>query len=266
MNSPLIAPLIDSHCHLNYDYSPKTVADLVREANEAGVNQLVTVGTEIATIPDLVRISESHSCVFHTVGVHPHDTETMKDEDIAILETAARQEKCRAIGEIGLDYYYNHSSKDAQIRHLERQLDLAVQVKLPVVIHSRDAEDDLIQSLRKYAKKIPAGSIPGVIHCFTGTEKFALECVELGFRISFSGILTFKTAENLRQTAQKLPLDRILVETDSPYLAPIPMRGKKCEPSMVRFTALKLAEVRGIPFEELAKATSDNTRQVFKLN
>lgn len=256
--------LIDSHCHLHYDYSPKTEADLIREAKAAGVEALVTVGTEIATLEKTIAISEAHSNVYHTVGVHPHEAITMKAEDLAILEGAAAHPKCRAVGEIGLDYHYEHSPRDVQIAQLKAQLDLALKVKLPVVIHSRDAEPDLLAALTEYAKK--CSRIPGVIHCFTGTFSFGQACLDLGFYISFSGILTFKNAEDLRSSARAFPLDRLLVETDSPYLAPIPYRGKKCEPSMVKLTAQKLAEVKGLTFEEVATTTTLNTRRAFGIS
>jgi TatD DNase family protein len=257
--------LIDSHCHLNYDYAPKTAADLVREARAAGISALVTVGTEIGTLDAMVAISEEFAEVYHTVGIHPHEAVTISPGDLARLEKAARHPKSRAIGEIGLDYHYDHSPRDIQRKQLEDQLELALRVGLPVVIHSREAEDDLLAALTQYAGRVPAGSIPGVIHCFSGTQAFGQACLDLGFYISFSGILTFKTAEELRAAARAFPLDRLLVETDSPYLAPIPYRGKKCEPSMVRMTAQKLAEVKGLPLEEIARATTANSKRVFKL-
>jgi TatD DNase family protein len=257
--------LIDSHCHLNYDYSPKSADDLVREAHAAGVVAMVTVGTEIATIEAMVAISDRHAQVYHTVGVHPHEAATISDGDMARLEAAAAHPKCRAIGEIGLDYHYDHSPREIQRQQLEQQLELALKLKLPVVIHSRDAEPDLLEALTRYAQRVAPGGIPGIIHCFSGTQAFGQACIELGFYISFSGILTFKTAEELRTAARAFPLERLLVETDSPYLAPIPFRGKKCEPSMVRMTAQKLAEVKGLPLEEVARVTTENSRRVFRI-
>jgi len=255
--------LIDSHCHLNYDYAPKTADDLVREANAEGICALITVGTDLASIPKMVEISERHACVYHTVGVHPHEASSLSDEDLAVLEKAASHPKCRAIGEIGLDYHYEHSPRDVQIKRLDQQLDLASRVGLPTVIHSREGEEDLLKSLTRYARALPIGKIPGVIHCFTGTLAFGQACLELGFYISFSGILTFKKADDLRECARAFPLERLLVETDSPYLAPMPNRGKKCEPSFVKLTALKLAETKGVPIDEVARVTMENTKRVF---
>jgi TatD DNase family protein len=256
-------PLIDSHCHLNYDYAPKSESDLVEEAKASGVEFLVTIGTDIPAIGKIASISEKFPNVFHTVGVHPHEAVEMKDTDIDVLRQASQHQKCKAIGEIGLDYHYDHSPRDVQRLRLEQQLDLAVERRLPIVVHSRDGEEDLLDHLTRYAKRVVGGKSPGIIHCFTGTEKFGQACIDLGFYISFSGILTFKKADDLRICAAKFPLERILVETDSPYLAPIPFRGKKCEPSMVRLTCEKLAEVKGISPKEAAEATYRNTRLVF---
>jgi TatD DNase family protein len=258
--------LIDSHCHLDNDYSPKTDADLVREAGLAGVARLITVATDMKSVREVAEISARHPNVFHTAGVHPHEARTLGKGDLDVLRRAAAHPKCRAIGEIGLDYHYDHSPRETQRAVLVQQLGLALETGLPVVIHSREAEDDLLAALREYADALPRGAIPGVIHCFTGTRAFGEACLKLGFYISFSGILTFKTAEDLRACAAAFPLERLLVETDSPFLAPIPHRGKRCEPSMVTLTAQKLAEVRGTTLDEIARATTANARAVFGLS
>jgi TatD DNase family protein len=263
--------LIDSHCHLNYDYSPKSREDILREAREAGVTTLITVGTEFGTISEVQAISEQHPEVFHSIGIHPHDANTFGESDSEVLasfqklETAARNPKCLAIGEIGLDYHYDHSPREIQRLRLDQQLELALKLRLPVIIHSREAEEDLLRSLTEYAKKVPAGDIPGVIHCFSGTRAFGEACLTLGFSISFSGILTFKNAEELRECARHFPMDKILVETDSPYLAPVPYRGKKCEPSMVKFTAQKLAELKGLSMDEVTRITAANSQRLFRI-
>lgn len=261
----VMTTLIDSHCHLNYEYTPKTTDDLVREATESGVSHLVTIGTEIATLQATSEIAEKYANVYFTAGVHPHESETMQDADIGVLEKFAKHKKCRAIGEIGLDYYYKHSAREPQIKRLRDQLDLALRVSQPIVVHSREAEEDLLPELTMYAKSVPQGQPIGAIHCFTGTRKFGEACMDLGFLISFSGILTFKTATDLQECAKAFPLEKLMVETDSPYLAPIPMRGKKCEPAMVRFTALKLAELKGISLDEVARVTSANARAMFRI-
>lgn len=257
--------LIDSHCHLNSDFGERTAEQLIADAQAAGVKYLVTVGVEIPALPRLRELSEKHACVFHTAGVHPHEASSLTPSDVDILVQAARHPKCRAIGEIGLDYYYTHSPREVQKQVLEQQLEVALQTRLPVVVHTRDAETDQLEALTRYRKRVPDDQIPGVIHCFTGTRVFAEACVDLGFYISFSGILTFKNADDLRATAKVLPLDRLLVETDAPFLAPIPMRGKKCEPAYVKYTAMKLAEIKGIALSQVAKTTTANARRVFKL-
>jgi TatD DNase family protein len=257
--------LIDTHCHLNYDYAPKSTEDLVNEAKAQGVGTLVTIGVDPGTLDTVQKISEKFENVYHTVGYHPHDSIEIQDEDLVALEKAAHHPKCRAIGEIGLDYHYDHSPREVQQKHLLSQLEIALRTQLPVVIHSREGEEDLLKALTAYAARVKPGAIPGVIHCFTGTKEFGRACLALGFYISFSGILTFKNAEDLRECAREFPLERILVETDSPYLAPIPHRGKKCEPSMVRLTAMKLAEVKGIAVEEVARVTTANARRFFRI-
>ena len=255
--------LIDSHCHLEYDYSPKTTSDLVQEAYDEGIHYLVTIGTEIQTLDTIQSISESYSNVHHTVGVHPHEVDTLKKEDMDTLRAYAKHPKCVAIGETGMDLYYEHSQKESQIKWLNEQLQISLEQTLPVVIHARDAEPELKEHLEPFAKKWSASGPPGVIHCFTGSSEFGKFCLDLGFMISFSGILTFKNAQNLRDFAKEVPLDALLVETDSPYLAPVPMRGKPCEPRFMKYTAEKLAELKHLSLEELANHTTSNTKKLF---
>jgi TatD DNase family protein len=257
--------LIDSHCHLHYDYSPKSAADLIREADLAGVTHLVSVGVDLETLPEIQKISNQYKNVFHTAGIHPHDVSKVKEDYLKELETFSKNPKCRAIGEIGLDYFYEHSPKETQIKCFNEQLDLALRLALPVVIHSRDAEDDLLTSLEIYAKKLKSNSIAGALHCFTGSTKLGKACIDLGFVISFSGIITFKNAEALRKTVEDLPLEKLMIETDSPYLAPMPFRGKKCEPSMVKITAEKIAEIKKVSLDEVARATSENAKKLFRI-
>jgi len=262
MNLP---ELIDSHCHLNYEYDGKTVDDLVREAGAVGVGTMVAISVDFDTHPAVIAISDRFPNVYHTVGLHPHEGSHWKSGDADYIRQAVKHPKCRAIGELGLDYHYTLSPKAEQLHALREQLDLALETRLPVVVHSRDAEDDLFPELEKYAKRVKSGDEVGVIHCFTGTQEFGQKCLDLGFYISYSGILTFKNADDLRASAKAYPLGKILVETDSPFLAPIPFRGKKGEPAMVLQTAQKLAEIRGITLEEVAKATTANSRKLFRL-
>jgi TatD DNase family protein len=257
--------LIDSHCHLNYDYAPKTVDDLIREGKLAGIEAFVTIGTDLPTIAEIQAISDKYPEVYHTIGVHPHDASSLSEADSETLLKAANHPKCRGIGEIGLDYHYEHSPRDVQQQRLEQQLEIALALEKPIIIHSREGEEDLLKSLTQYAKKVKAGAPPGIIHCFTGTEAFGRACLDLGFYISFSGILTFKKATEVQTCAVAFPLERLLVETDSPFLAPIPHRGKKCEPAMVKLTAMKLAELKGVSLETVARTTTANAKRVFKI-
>ncbi len=261
----MTAPLIDTHCHLDYDYSPKSQADILREAREAGVSAFITIGVDLGSLDRLPLISEAHADIWHTIGVHPHEAAEVKPGDLERVRLASRHPRCRAIGEIGLDYHYDHSPREVQQKVFRDQLELALEERKPIIIHSRDGEEDLLAGLRDYCSRLPEGAVPGVIHCFTGTRAFGEACLALGFFISFSGILTFKNAENLRECARDFPLERLVVETDSPYLAPVPHRGKKCEPSMVRLTAMKIAELKGLPFDTVAEATTRNARKLFGL-
>lgn len=257
--------LIDAHCHLDFDYGEKGPGDLIGEAAEAGVSPLITIGTDPDNITGVAALSDKYHGVYHTVGVHPHEARRMEDRHLGDLMMAAAHPRCVAIGEIGLDYHYKNSAPAVQRARLRDQLDLALVVGLPVVIHAREADDDLLAALDQYAAAIPAARPPGVIHCFSGPRALGQRCLELGFFISFSGMITFGWAEELRACARDFPLDRLMVETDAPYLAPSPFRGKRCEPHMVRYTAEKLAQVREITVHEVAEATVENTCRLFGL-
>jgi len=255
--------LIDTHCHLNYVYEGKTTEDLLREGRDAGIETFITIAADPADFSVIQKISESYPNVYHTIGVHPHDASKVDEEILKSIRVYGSHPKCVAIGEIGLDYYYEHSDREKQQAEVRAQLKIALELKKPVVIHSRDGEEDLLPILTEYAKQCVVS--PGVIHCFSGTDNFAHACLDLGFYISLSGIITFKNSEPLRQMVRNFPIDRLLVETDAPYLAPVPMRGKKCEPAMVKHTALKLAEIRGLDFDTLAAKTTQNAKKCFPL-
>jgi TatD DNase family protein len=260
---------VDTHCHLDYEGSEKPAAQLVDEALAAGVRTLINIGTDMPTLARVQEASDRFARVYHTVGVHPHEAATVQPGDLEKIREASRHSKCLAIGEIGLDYHYDHSPRDVQRRILDEQLELALERNLPIVVHTREAEEDQLEALKKYIARIPRKSdgtlarIPGVIHCFTSSQPFGQACIDLGFYISFSGILTFKAAEDLRTAARSYPLDRLLVETDSPFLAPVPLRGRKCEPSMVVHTGRKLAELKGVSEAEVARMTTENAFKVF---
>ncbi|MEK6704945.1 MAG: TatD family hydrolase [Bdellovibrionota bacterium] len=254
---------IDSHCHLHYDYDGKNIPTMVHEAGLANVSIMINVATDTSLISTLEETSMNYPVIYHTAGVHPHEASSFKDSDLAIIEKAAGNIKCVAIGEIGLDYHYEHSTRQQQKKVLEQQLELAATLGKPAVIHSREAEPDLLSILKKHA--LSAKSAPGVLHCYTGTMEFAMECLGMGFFISFSGIITFKNAEKIREVAKITPDDRLLIETDAPYLAPVPFRGKKCEPSMLPSTAQKISEIRSTPIEHVAAITTANAKKLFRL-
>lgn len=255
--------VIDSHCHLDYrGHDDEREAAIVR-AREAGVVQMVNVESKssLAACEKTVAIARQHDDIFAVVGYHPHDARLVDDAAIDGLRALAGDPRVVAIGETGLDYHYDHSPRDEQGDGFRRFLRLARELDLPVVIHTREAEEDTLAILREE----PLGPAGGVIHCFTGTLGMAEACVDLGFHVSISGIVTFKNAGDIPEVARRVPLERLLVETDSPFLAPIPHRGRKNEPAYVVHVAAKVAELRGMELGELARATVANTRRLFRL-
>ena len=252
--------LVDSHCHLDFpEFTPELEAVLAR-ARQSGVGHFLTIGTQLQRFAGVRRVAESASDIHCTVGVHPHEAavEPLSGPDVLLKESL--HEKVVGFGETGLDYYYNHSPREAQIRNFRAHIAAARQAKLPLVVHTRDAEDDTIAILTEEQEKDP---ITGVIHCFTGTARLAGAALELGFHISVSGIATFKKSDSLRATLKEVPLNRLLVETDAPYLAPQPARGKRNEPAFMVHTAAMLAELKGVSAEEMANATTENFFRLF---
>ena len=253
--------LVDSHCHLDYDPMAGDVGGTIGRARSAGVGTLLTIGTKLRDFPRVRALAETNDNVFCSVGVHPHEAQNEAADAAALLDLA-RHPKVVGIGETGLDYFYDKSPRDKQQENFRAHIRAASQSGLPLIVHTRDAEADTAEMLGA-AKS--AGPLRGVLHCFTSSRALADKAVELGFYISISGIVTFKNAEDLRQTVRSIPLDRLLVETDSPFLAPIPMRGKSCEPAYVVHTAAKVAELKGVSPGELARATTANFFALFDL-
>lgn len=250
--------LVDSHCHLNFSEFKDDLPETIKRAWDQGIKTILTVNTRLSEARDIQKIADTYPHVFCSVGVHPHDAADYADVDLKTqIMTLARHKKVVAIGETGLDYFYNKSPKNIQIDSFEQHLDASIDLDLPVIIHTREADEDTIMCLKKF----PAAK--GVFHCFSGSENLARQALALDYYISFSGILTFKKAEELREIAKFIPLDRILVETDSPFLAPIPHRGKRNEPAYTAHTAEFLAELRGISFSEIAAATTENFFKLF---
>jgi TatD DNase family protein len=252
--------LIDSHCHLNYKGLVEDQAHVLERARECGVGMMLNIATRESEWDDVLGTALREPDVWATVGIHPHEADEHPHVDTAKLVERAAHPRIVGIGETGLDYYYDHSDRDRQRRSFRAHIAACRQTGLPLIVHTRDAEEDTIAIMRE---EMEEGPYAGVIHCFTASGAFADAAMELGFYISISGIVTFKSARDLQETARRLPIDRLLVETDSPFLAPVPHRGKPCEPAFVADTARFLAELRGEDVDQLAAATSANFRALF---
>lgn len=247
--------MIDTHSHLDMCEAP--VAELVERARSAGVTRLATVGADPEAIPRALAAAEEHEEVIAIVGRHPHSAGGFDEPGLEEIERAAGHPRARAIGETGLDYHRDHAPRDDQRRAFEAQLGLAARVGLPVVIHTRAAEDDTFALLREHADSLPAV----ILHCFSAPGRLD-ECVERGYVCSFAGNVTYRSAADLQDAARRVPDELLLVETDSPYLAPVPLRGKPNEPANVAYTAAFVAELRGVPYEELERTVEANAARV----
>jgi TatD DNase family protein len=252
--------LVDSHCHLDFPDFASELDDVVARARAAGVGRIVTISTRVKKHAQVIAIAEKFTDVFCSVGTHPHNAHEELDIDAKALIDIAKHPKVVAIGEAGLDYHYDNSPRDAQAAGLRQHIAAARESGLPLVIHSRDCDADMARILKEETGK---GAFPAVLHCFTGGRDLAFTAVELGHYVSFTGILTFKRSDDLRAIAAALPADRILVETDAPYLAPLPHRGKRNEPSYVAETAKTLAQARDVSLEAIALQTSENFFRLF---
>jgi len=254
--------LFDTHAHLDAESFPDGVAAVIARAEAVGVKAFASIGVgSLELARNAVKLAESMPNVVATVGVHPHDASTLGDALEAEIGALAEHARVVAIGEVGLDYHYENSPKDVQASVFRRAIALARRLKKPLVIHTRDAAKDTLAILREEQ----ARDVGGIIHCFSEDKAFAKDALELGFYLSFSGILTFKSAVSVQEAATFAPEDRLLVETDSPYLAPVPVRGKKCEPAFVVHTARRLAELRGADPGRIAEATTENAARLFGL-
>ncbi|BBD97807.1 TatD family deoxyribonuclease [Sphingobium amiense] len=252
--------LIDSHCHLNYKGLVEDQGNVLQRARDRGVTTMLNIATRESEWDDVLGTAIRAPDVWATVGIHPHEADEHPHVDTAKLVERAAHPRVVGIGETGLDYYYDHSDRDRQRRSFRAHIAACRETGLPLIVHTRDAEKDTLAILREEREE---GAYGGVIHCFTASGAFADAAMDLGFYISLSGIVTFKSAKDLQETAKRLPLDRLLIETDSPFLAPVPHRGKPCEPAYVADTARFLAELRGESVERLAEATSANFRTLF---
>jgi len=247
--------LIDTHSHIYYDKYNHDFDDVIDRAANSGVEKIICIGTDLESSIQSLEISNKYKNIYCTIGYHPHESSLAKKNYLNKLEEISREDKVVAIGEIGLDYYYNNSDPEIQKKRFIEQIELANSLNLPVVIHNRDSDDDLYDILKKHLPK-------GVIHCFSSNLNYANKIIELGILLSFTGIITFKNS-TLDNVIKEIPLSKIMVETDSPYLTPIPFRGKRNEPSHVKLVAEKIAQIKNISLEEVAAQTTKNALNLF---
>lgn len=252
--------LVDSHCHLEYKGLVEDQQGVLARAREAGVGAFLNISTMESEWEQVVATAEREADVFASVGIHPHHADQHEDLGRAKLLEATENARVIGIGETGLDYFYEHSDRETQAKLFRMHIDVARETGLPLIIHTRDAEVDTLEILSDEMEK---GAFPALIHCFTASADFGRKVLELGLTISLSGIVTFKNAKDLQEAAKQVPADRLLVETDSPFLAPVPNRGKTCEPAFVADTARFVAELRGTEADRLAEQTTANFRQLF---
>jgi TatD DNase family protein len=251
---------VDSHCHLNYKGLVERQDEVLANARSAGVSAMLNISTRESEWDAVIALAEQQDDIWATVGIHPHEADGHIGVDSAKLVAKAANPRVIGIGETGLDYFYDRSDRTQQRASFREHIAAARETGLPLIVHTRDAEEDTAEIL---ADEMGKGVYPGVIHCFTASADFGQKALDLGFYISLSGIVTFKNAKDLQAVAQTIPEDRLLIETDSPFLAPVPHRGKSCEPAFVSDTARFLADLRGVPVEELARQSSDNFYRLF---
>jgi len=253
--------LIDSHAHLEMQDFKKDLEAVIQRAKESGVEYIFTVGTEKKDWKRALEIANSHPSIYAILGVHPHNVKEIDDRDYSMLKGLCQNEKVKAYGEIGLDFFRNLSPRDIQLKRFREQIGLAKELVLPIVIHDREAHQETIEIL----KTEKAEECGGIIHCFSGDYEMAKVCIDMGFYISIPGSITFKNADSFREIVRRIPLESLLVETDAPFLTPEPFRGKRNEPSYVRYTAQKVAEIKKVSFEKVAEVTTENALRVYGL-
>ncbi len=257
--------IIDSHCHLTYEPMSKTLKETINRANRDGVKYILTISTEDKSYDNIIKIVNEHKNVYGTYGIHPHEAKSHQNiKSDEIINKVSQNKKIIGIGETGLDFYYNHSEKKDQINSFEEHIEAAQEKNLPLIVHTRSAENETLQILEKNSKKKDTKIL---IHCFTGTRQFAFKLLDLGAFISASGVVTFNKSRELANTFKDIPNEKILVETDAPYLAPVPLRGKPNEPSYIIHTVKFLSNLKKLSFEEFSNITTNNFFNLFgKLN
>ena len=259
--------MIDTHCHLNFDSYDNDRDQVIERAAAAGVRRIINPGIDEATSRTAIDLTRRYEQVYAAVGVHPNDTTTFSEADLGWIERLAQEAKVVAIGEIGLDYHWDDSPKEAQFKAFEAQLALAAKLELPVIIHNREASEDVMAILESWTHDLPPTlrNRPGVLHSFSAPKAIAERALTAGFYLGFTGPITFKNADDLRRIATAVPLDRLLVETDAPFLTPTPHRGKRNEPAYIPLMVARLASLHIIPVEEMVAATTTNAEHLFRL-
>ena len=254
--------LFDTHVHVNAEEFKEDLTEVIERAKEAGVENMIVVGFDRPTITRAMELIDLYDFMYAAIGWHPVDAIDMTDEDLSWIEELSAHPKVVAIGEMGLDYHWDKSPKDIQMDVFRRQIQLAKKVKLPIIIHNREATADIVTILEEEG----ASEVGGIMHCFSGSPETAMKCIDMNFYISLGGPVTFKNAKKPKEVAAAVPLDRLLIETDCPYLAPTPFRGKRNEPSYVKLVAEQIAEIKEITLEEVSQATTNNAKKLFGIN
>jgi TatD DNase family protein len=254
--------MFDTHAHLNAIQFEEDLEDVIQRALDEGISHIVVVGFDQPTIKGALKLADTYDFIYAAVGWHPVDAVDMTPEDLQWIEKLADHPKVVAIGEMGLDYHWDKSPKDVQQRVFRQQIQLAKKVKLPIIIHNREATQDVVDILREEG----AEEVGGIMHCYSGSLEVAKECMEMNFYISFGGPVTFKNAKKPKEVAKEIPIDRLLIETDCPYLSPHPLRGKRNEPSYVKYVAEAIAELREMPLEDLVKKTTENAKRLYQIS
>jgi|TARA_B110000240_G_scaffold182625_1_gene215552 TatD DNase family protein len=253
--------MIDSHCHLDHEPLFENINDIIKRSKDIGLKKLLTISTTLASFDKIKDLVKRDPMIFGTFGIHPHETEVDLVNKKTLVETINKFEKIIGIGETGLDFFYNHSNKDRQIESFKAHIEASIELKMPLIIHSRNAEDETFNILSSYNNK----NLKILMHCFTGSYEFSKKLLSLDCFFSASGIITFKNSVELQNTFKTIPLDKLLIETDSPFLAPIPMRGKKNEPSFIKYTLEKLSAIKEKSYEEMSVLTTNNFNRLFNI-
>ena len=251
--------MIDSHCHLDHEPLLSNLNEVIKRSKDVGIKKLLTISTSVESFLRIKEIIKKDEIIYGTIGIHPHETERNSISSEQIVKYFNENKKIIGVGETGLDFYYNNSDKKKQISSFKKHIDAAIQLNTPIIVHSRNAENETLEIFKEYKDE----KLKILMHCFTGTKKFAEELMSFNTIFSASGIITFKNSTELQNTFKSIPIEKILIETDSPFLAPVPMRGKKNEPSFLAFTAEKLGEIKDLPKAEIIKITSNNFNQLF---